>query len=111
MSELLQTRLESGDPQSGRAHVDAATAGAEVHRHSNDSDFLRHLFCFSRPGTNAGTSRIDAIEHPWEGDDFANVLGSANPGHGALEPKPEARVRYASIAPQVEVPLERFFRQ
>ena len=36
--------------------------------------------------------RIHAINHAREGNDFANVLGSANPGDGAFQAQAEAGV-------------------
>src|SRR5229473_2011838 len=69
---------------------------------------------------NAGTARkvpnypalrIHAINHSREGDDLANVFGAANPGDGTLKAHPEAGVRNAAEAAQIEVPLEGFFGQ
>jgi hypothetical protein len=107
-SQLLETRLKACDAQGGRAHVHAATAGAKVHRHPDNSDFLWHSAFFQRPGrqVDLGRSRINAIEHPWEGDDLADVLSPANPRDGALEAQSEAGVRHAAITAQIEVPLE-----
>ena len=49
VAELLQSRLQAGDAQRRRAHVHAAAALAEVHRHSDDANFLRHAsFVISR---------------------------------------------------------------
>ena len=98
-AELPETRLKSCDAQSGRTHVHAAAARAEVHRHPDDSDFLWHLAFFQRPGrqVDLGQSRIDAIEHPWEGDDLADVLSPANPRDGALEAQSEAGMRHAAV--------------
>src|SRR5277367_623893 len=109
--ELLQPRLQAGHAQRGGAHIDAAAARAQVHRYADDAYFIRHKFSAFDPMQREGTSRIDAIEHPWEGDDFANVLGSAYPGHGALQPQSEAGVRHAAVPPEVQIPLERFFGQ
>src|ERR1700674_5883032 len=55
--------------------------------------------------------RIHAINHAREGDDFANVFGAANPCDRALEAHSEAGMRHAAVAAQIEIPLERFFRQ
>src|SRR5712692_5920111 len=57
------------------------------------------------------TLRIHAINHSREGDDLANVFGAANPGDGTLKAHPEAGVRNAAEAAQIEVPLEGFFGQ
>ncbi len=74
--------------------------------------FSGMFLAFFDPGRDGeGALRIDAIEHPWEGDHFADVLGSANPGDGAFQAQAEARVRHAAVAPQVEIPLERFLRE
>src|SRR5580692_7146924 len=67
-----------------------------------------------RNASTAGTAnypalRIHAVNHPGKGDDFADVLGAANPGDGALEA--EAGVGDAAVAAEVEIPLERFLRQ
>ena len=54
-AELLQARLQAGDAQRGRAHVHAAAAGAQVHRHTDDADFFRHADVLSAART-AGRS-------------------------------------------------------
>jgi len=64
-------------------------------------------FGMTAPRQLQSLSRIDAIEHAWEGDDLANVLGSTNPRDGAFEAQTKARMRDAAVAAQVEVPLER----
>src|ERR1700685_597405 len=66
---------------------------------------------FRGPGLAKGLSRIDAIEHAREGDDFANVLGSANPCDGALQAQAEAGMGHAAVSAQVQVPLKRLFGQ
>src|SRR6267154_3367115 len=60
---------------------------------------------------NYPTLRIHAINHAREGDDLANVFGAANPRDRALEAHSEAGMRHAPVAAQIEIPLERFFRQ
>src|SRR5277367_1704062 len=110
-AELPQASLQTGHAQRRGAHVDAPAARAQVHRYADDAYFIRHEFSAFDPMQREGTSRIDAIEHPWEGDDFANVLGSAYPGHGALQAQPKAGVRHAAVPPEVQIPLERFFGQ
>src|SRR5947208_5937056 len=55
--------------------------------------------------------RIHAVNHSREGDDLANVFGAANPGDGTLEAQSEAGMRNATVAPQVEIPLESLFGQ
>src|SRR5271167_3522847 len=77
---------------------------------------LSGMFCAVVAAPNGGVEcsrkalqqplRIDAIEHAWKGDDLADVLGSANPRDGALEPQTEAGVRNAAVAPEIEVPLK-----
>src|ERR1039458_5761843 len=62
-------------------------------------------------GQFRGHLRIDAIQHTWEGDHFADVLRSANPCHGAFEAQAEACVRNAAVAAQVEIPLKGLFGQ
>jgi hypothetical protein len=52
--------------------------------------------------------RIHAINHAGEGDDLADVLGPADPGHRALETEAEAGVRDATITAKVQIPLEGF---
>src|SRR5208282_3632307 len=73
--------------------------------------FSAKLASLCDPETPEGRLRIDAIQHPWKGDDLANVLRSANPCHRALEAQSKARVRNAAVAPQVQIPLKGFFRQ
>ena len=41
-AQLLEARLKSGDAQSGRAHIDAAAAGAEIHGHSDNTNLFSH---------------------------------------------------------------------
>ena len=57
------------------------------------------------------TLRIDAINHPREGNHFADVLSSANPCHRAFQAQSEARVRHAAVAAQVQIPAECLFGQ
>src|SRR5579872_1241231 len=54
---------------------------------------------------------IKPIQHPRKRNGFADVLEAADPGDRALNAHTEATVRYAAEFAQVEVPLERFFRQ
>src|ERR1700722_12756031 len=105
-TQVLEPRLQTGYAQCGGAHVDTAAACAEVHRYAYDAYFVRHKFSLFDPSAREGTLRIDAIQHPWEGDHFPNVLGSAYPGHGAFQAQTEARVGHAAVAPQVEIPLK-----
>src|ERR1700683_853689 len=70
------------------------------------------LLCLSRPRFQGeGALRIDAIEHPREGNHLADVLRSANPGHGTFQPEPKPRVGHAAVTAQVEIPLKCFLRQ
>src|ERR1700723_1308458 len=110
-AEMLQARLQTGQAQRRGAHVDAPAARPHGPRYADDAYFVRHKFSAYDPVQREGTSRIDAIEHPWEGDDFANVLGSAYPGHGAFHAQAKAGVGNAAEAPQVQIPLERFLGQ
>src|SRR5213592_299755 len=55
--------------------------------------------------------RIHAVNHAREGNDLANVFGTANPGDSALEAQSEAGMRNAAVAPQVKIPLESLFGQ
>src|SRR5690348_348373 len=100
MPELFDTSLESRDAKGGRAHVHAAAAGAQVHRHSEDADFLSHANSPEKRREER-TSRIYAIEHTREGYDFADVLGSANPCNRALQAQSESGVRHAAVPAQV----------
>src|SRR5580704_16899099 len=64
---------------------------------------LSGILCLSRPRFQGqGILRIDAIEHPWEGNHFAYVLRSATPCDRAFQAQPEARVGHAAVAAQVE---------
>ena len=50
-AQLFQARLQAGDAKGGRAHVHAAAAGAQVHRHTDDADFFSHaVLSFRDPG-------------------------------------------------------------
>src|ERR1700722_586692 len=53
-----------------------------------------------------GELRINAVQHTWEGDYFADVLGSANPRHGALQAHSKPRVGHAAVPAQVQIPLK-----
>src|SRR6267378_6486695 len=55
--------------------------------------------------------RVYPVNHAREGNHFADVLRPANPGDRAFQAHSEAGMRHAAVAPQVEVPLERLFRQ
>src|SRR5262249_49680158 len=52
-----------------------------------------------------------AVHQARERHRLAHVVQPADPLDGALEPEPEARVRHAPVAAQVEVPLERLLRE
>src|SRR5690606_38074288 len=52
-----------------------------------------------------------AIQHPRVRNGFAEVFEAADPGHHAFDAHPEASVRDAAEATQIEVPLERFAGQ
>src|SRR5258708_765754 len=56
-------------------------------------------------------SRIYPVNHPWEGDDLADVFGATDPGDSALQAQTETRVGNAAVAAQVQIPLERLYRQ
>ena len=53
--------------------------------------------------------RIYPVNHAREGDDLANVLGAANPGHGALKPQAKTSMRDAAITAEIQIPLKRLF--
>src|SRR5215510_304863 len=53
-------------------------------------------------------SRVYAIQHPRVGNRFSHVLELADPAHDALDAHAETAVRHGPVAPQVDVPLERF---
>src|SRR5215471_9570320 len=55
--------------------------------------------------------RIYPVNHAWEGDDLADMLGPADPGHRALQAKAKPRVGDAAVAAQVQIPLKGFFGQ
>ena len=44
IAELFDARLKSRAAQSGGAHIHAAAALAEVHRHADDANLLGHVF-------------------------------------------------------------------
>src|ERR1700693_2587326 len=62
-------------------------------------------------GPRHATSRIYAIEQAREGNHFADVRSPAYPGNGAFQAQAEAGMGHAAVAPQIEIPLEGFFRQ
>src|SRR5271163_1969617 len=47
--QLFQPRLQSCHAQRGRTHIHAAAAGAQVHRHTDNANFVRHNFVFATP--------------------------------------------------------------
>ena len=47
--QLFEPRLQPGHAQRRGAHVHAAAALAQVHRHADDANFLRHNGCSVRP--------------------------------------------------------------
>jgi len=51
VAELFEAGLQAGDAQSGGAHVYAAAALAQVHGHTDNSDFLRHIVVLSAADT------------------------------------------------------------
>src|SRR5579864_4032801 len=55
--------------------------------------------------------RIYPVEHARERNHFANVLCTANPGHGAFQAQSEPGMRHAAVAAQIEIPLKRFLGQ
>ncbi len=54
------------------------------------------------------SSGVHPVEHPGEGDGFADMINAANPGHDALHAHSETGVGHASILAQVKIPLESF---
>src|SRR5689334_13677703 len=62
-------------------------------------------------GANYPALRFHAVNHASEGIHLAKVLGAANPGDRSSEAQPEAGMRHTAIAAQIEIPLERFFRE
>src|SRR6266481_7334044 len=55
--------------------------------------------------------RIYPVQHARERNHFANVLRPANPRHRAFQPHAKSRMRHAAVAPQIQIPAERFLRQ
>src|ERR1700719_2033542 len=53
MPKLFKASLQTGDAQSRRTHVHAAAALAEVHRHADDANLLRHDGYSVRPNRRA----------------------------------------------------------
>ena len=53
----------------------------------------------------------EPVHHPWERDRFPKVRKPANPGHRALETKPEPRVNKGPVFTKVEVPAVRIERE
>src|SRR5271156_290425 len=47
--QLFQARLQSRYAQSRRTHIHAAAARAQVHRHTDNANFVRHIFVFATP--------------------------------------------------------------
>src|ERR1051325_1762235 len=54
---------------------------------------------------------INAIQRPRKRNGFTHVLQAADPRHGALNPHAKAGVRHTAKLAQVQIPLERRFRQ
>src|SRR5205823_6002813 len=48
---------------------------------------------------------IHLLQHAGESGGLAQVVDVADPGDGALDAEPEADMRHAAIAPQVEIPF------
>src|SRR5271157_4730215 len=55
--------------------------------------------------------RIQPVQRAGEWNCLTHVLQAADPGYGALNTHAESRVGHAAILAQVQVPLERLFRQ
>src|SRR5208283_3990336 len=71
--------------------------------------FPESYFVVRRCGTAA--LGIQSVQRPREGNGLSNVLQAADPGHCALNAHAESRVRHTAVLAQVEIPLERLFRQ
>src|SRR6185436_6884409 len=65
----------------------------------------------SGDGVGARPSRIQPIQHPRIRNRLAHVFELADPRHDALDAHAEAAMRHGAVAPQIQVPLERFLRQ
>src|SRR5215475_67470 len=78
-------------------------------KHSTAVQLLNCSGCGNYGGSTNPALRIHAINHARKGDDLANVLGAANPGDRAFEAEPEAGMRHAAVAAQIEIPLKRVF--
>src|SRR5512139_3788207 len=66
---------------------------------------------FIAKGKRPPGSGIDPVEETGEGNGLADVLGTADPGHGPFHSEAEPRVRRRPELSQVEVPLIGFARQ
>src|SRR5215469_6146113 len=60
-AKLLESRLKTGHSQSRRTHVNAAAAGAQVHRHTDDSDFFGH-WLFFRESMDSRTADSEPVK-------------------------------------------------
>jgi hypothetical protein len=56
-------------------------------------------------------SRIQPVQRSRKRNRLPNVFESTDPRHDALDTHTKAAVRHAAILPQIEIPLERLFRQ
>src|SRR5579884_830693 len=65
---------------------------------------------FQMPGAGE-ILRINPVECPGKGNRLAHVLQTADPRHRALNPHSETGVRYRTIPPQIQIPLESIHRQ
>src|ERR1700719_3254983 len=54
---------------------------------------------------------IESMQRPGERDCLSYVFQSANPSHSPLDSHAETPMRHAAVFPQIEIPLERLFRQ
>src|SRR3974390_1402465 len=74
----------------------------------NDTLDFKRYYGKSDGAANLPALRIYPVNHSGEGDDFANMLRTANPCDGALKSEAKPGVRSAAIAAQTEIRLEGF---
>src|SRR5579862_6067378 len=138
MTDGFEACFESGNADGGGSHVNTPPRLPQVKGHTNHADLLRHdagersscrshkdfpisncqfpicvkpIFTWQLKIGNWHSSRVQPVQHSWERDGFANVFEAADPCYRALNAHAEAGVRNATILAQVQIPLERLFRQ
>lgn len=100
---------EPEDSEQGRAGLWGGPGGAVVRTKEDAGGRVTVLRCDAMVRDPAAQGRreerrvlrVERVQHAWEGNGLPDVIDAADPGHDALDPHPETRVRHGAVLPQI----------